>query len=247
MSKKLDLKEAITKGLVAQPQTKPPDIAEAIAKLSKLLEVFPDQREAIIVLGRLYERQGERRKAVAVLQKGLDAMKRGSTSDVDRSAVNYNLACYHCLLAKDAAGAERDLLLKQTYDYLRESIRLDPSNAKEAATDEDFGFVGDAPEFAQILTAAGATPPQPPVATNDSYTTPQNTPLNVPAPGLLINDTSPRGRPLKATQVTGPTYGNLILYTDGAFIYTPKNNYVGPDNFTYKASDGIRRATQPSR
>ena len=183
MSKKLDLKEAITKGLVAcSPETKHPDIAEAIAKLSKLLEVFPDQREAIIVLGRLYERQGERRKAVAVLQKGLDAMKRGSTSDVDRSAVNYNLACYHCLLAKDAAGAERDLLLKQTYDYLRESIRLDPSNAKEAATDEDFGFVWDAPEFAQILTAARATSPQPPVATNDSYTTSQNTPLNVLLP-----------------------------------------------------------------
>jgi tetratricopeptide (TPR) repeat protein len=240
MSKKLDLKEAVTKGMIAcTREPNHPDIAEAITKLSKLLEVFPAQREAIVVLGRLYRRTGDLTKAIAVLQQGLDAMKRVTTSDADRSGVNYNLACYHCLLSKTATGAERDRLLTQAFDYLRESIRLDPSNAKDAATDEDFGLIWGAPEFAQILTAAGATPPRPPVATNDNYTTPQNTPLNVPAPGLLSNDSSPRGQPLRAIQVTGPAHGTLALQSDGAFIYTPNNNYVGPDNFTYKTSDGI--------
>ncbi|MCP4432697.1 MAG: hypothetical protein GY806_17120, partial [Gammaproteobacteria bacterium] len=35
-----------------------------------------------------------------------------------------------------------------------------------------------------------------------------------------------------------PTNGTLHLSTDGGFNYIPFTDYIGPDSFTYKASDG---------
>jgi VCBS repeat-containing protein len=85
------------------------------------------------------------------------------------------------------------------------------------------------------ITSANA----PPVATNDMYNTSANTPLSVPAPGVLDNDTDPEGSPLTAQLATGPSYGTLTLNTDGSFIYTPSVGYGGSDSFTYQADDGI--------
>jgi minor extracellular serine protease Vpr len=74
-----------------------------------------------------------------------------------------------------------------------------------------------------------------PVAQDDHYTTPVNTPLNVPAPGVLANDVGPGLTDLKiATDpVSGPTHGSVTLYGDGSFIYIPDAGYVGPDSFVY--------------
>jgi len=77
-----------------------------------------------------------------------------------------------------------------------------------------------------------------PVAVNDSYTTLEDTALNVPANGVLANDTDVDGNPLTAVLVTGPTHGTLTLNANGSFLYTPTNNYNGPDSFTYRANDG---------
>ena len=79
----------------------------------------------------------------------------------------------------------------------------------------------------------------PPVATNDAYTTPENTPLTVVAPGVLANDTDANGDPLTAVPGPGPSNGALALNADGSFTYTPNLNYHGPDSFTYTASDGL--------
>jgi hypothetical protein len=43
---------------------------------------------------------------------------------------------------------------------------------------------------------------------------------------------------LMAQLVTGPEHGSLTLHDDGSFEYTPDEGYVGPDSFTYVASDG---------
>ena len=43
---------------------------------------------------------------------------------------------------------------------------------------------------------------------------------------------------LMAELVDGPDHGDLILYDDGSFEYTPEAGYFGQDTFTYKASDG---------
>src|SRR5207248_2070393 len=77
-----------------------------------------------------------------------------------------------------------------------------------------------------------------PVANNDNYTTPQNTQLVVPAPGVLGNDVDPDNNPMLASKVTDPAHGTLTLNADGGFTYTPTTGYVGGDSFTYKAYDG---------
>ena len=77
-----------------------------------------------------------------------------------------------------------------------------------------------------------------PVATDDSYSTNEDTPLTITAPGVLDNDTDADLEPLTAVLVTGPSNGGLTLNSDGSFTYTPNADYVGDDNFTYHANDG---------
>ncbi len=78
-----------------------------------------------------------------------------------------------------------------------------------------------------------------PVATADSYTTPFNTALTVPAAsGVLSNDNSPLGLPLGAVLTAGPAHGTITLYGDGAFTYTPNAGFAGADAFSYRANDG---------
>src|SRR5262249_48608969 len=77
-----------------------------------------------------------------------------------------------------------------------------------------------------------------PVAANDSYTTPEDTALPEPAPGVLGNDTDIDSMPLTAVVVAGPAAGGLMLNAAGSLTYTPAANYNGPDSFTYKANDG---------
>ncbi|MGE4070425.1 MAG: Ig-like domain-containing protein [Lysobacterales bacterium] len=79
---------------------------------------------------------------------------------------------------------------------------------------------------------------RPPVAVNDSYTTLEDTALNVAAPGVLGNDSDPDGDPITAQLVSGPSKGTLTLNANGSFSYTPNANANGPDTFTYNAFDG---------
>jgi VCBS repeat-containing protein len=77
-----------------------------------------------------------------------------------------------------------------------------------------------------------------PSATGDSYSTDEDTPLTVAAPGVLGNDSDVDGDPLAAALVSGPAHGTLALNADGSFTYTPLANFFGSDSFTYRASDG---------
>ena len=85
----------------------------------------------------------------------------------------------------------------------------------------------------------GFVPPNSaPVATADSYTTPQDTTLNVAAPGVLGNDTDADSDTLTAVKVSDPAHGTLTLGTAGDVTYVPTAGYNGPDSFTYTANDG---------
>ncbi len=79
-----------------------------------------------------------------------------------------------------------------------------------------------------------------PVATDDSYTTNEDTILTVDtASGVLANDNdSVEGSPLTTVLVSDVSSGTLTLNTNGSFTYTPNANYNGPDSFTYQANDG---------
>jgi VCBS repeat-containing protein len=79
----------------------------------------------------------------------------------------------------------------------------------------------------------------PPTAVDDSYSTDEDTVLNVPAAGVLDNDVDDGLiAPLTASLVTATANGTLVLNADGSFSYTPNLDYNGPDSFTYLANDG---------
>jgi VCBS repeat-containing protein len=77
-----------------------------------------------------------------------------------------------------------------------------------------------------------------PTATDDAYSTAEDTALTVAAPGVLANDTDPDGDTLSAVAGSGPSHGTLSRNADGSFTYTPAADYTGSDSFTYRASDG---------
>ncbi|MDX1902943.1 MAG: gliding motility-associated C-terminal domain-containing protein, partial [Thermonemataceae bacterium] len=81
------------------------------------------------------------------------------------------------------------------------------------------------------------TPPYlPPVAGDDTATTP----INQPITGTLIGgDSSPIGLPLTYTPGTFPTQngGTVVINPDGSYTYTPPANFVGTDCFTYTVCD----------
>ncbi|MES2789344.1 MAG: Ig-like domain-containing protein [Planctomycetota bacterium] len=79
----------------------------------------------------------------------------------------------------------------------------------------------------------------PPVAVNDSYTTDEDTPLTITAPGLLSNDSDVDGNPIVSLNAfQGPAHGTVTVNLDGSFTYTPGLNYHGPDSFGYFVTDG---------
>jgi VCBS repeat-containing protein len=77
-----------------------------------------------------------------------------------------------------------------------------------------------------------------PVATDDAFNTPEDTPLSVLIPGLLGNDTDVDGDALTALLVSGPAHGSVTLNPDGSFAYTPAPKFLGADAFTYQVTDG---------
>ncbi|MDF1520338.1 MAG: Ig-like domain-containing protein [Brevefilum sp.] len=74
----------------------------------------------------------------------------------------------------------------------------------------------------------------PPQATDDYYEADENTELVVPAPGVLENDTD--DDPLDtliADLLDEPEHGLVVLNKDGSFSYTPDEDFLGEDSFTY--------------
>ena len=76
------------------------------------------------------------------------------------------------------------------------------------------------------------------MAVDNAYTTAEDTPLVVAAPGVLGNDTDPDGDSLTVTGNTDPTNGTVTVNPNGSLTYTPDPNYNGLDSFTYDISDG---------
>jgi hypothetical protein len=100
------------------------------------------------------------------------------------------------------------------------------------------------PEAIASVTITVTPVNDPPTAVADSFTALKDRTLNVGAPGVLINDSDVDGDLLTAVKVTSPSHGVATLASDGSFSYTPKAGYVGPDAFSYKASDGTALSSQ---
>jgi len=63
-----------------------------------------------------------------------------------------------------------------------------------------------------------------PVAVNDSFTTAEDTTLNVVASGVLSNDTDVDGDTLSAVLVSGPANGSLTLNTNQRYYCNVRAN-----------------------
>ncbi|MES2753917.1 MAG: Ig-like domain-containing protein [Pseudomonadota bacterium] len=84
----------------------------------------------------------------------------------------------------------------------------------------------------QTITVIITNPP--PVATNDSATTPEDTPITI---AVLLNDSDPDGDPLDITAATA-LHGSVAVNPDGTLTYTPNPDYNGTDTISYIVSDG---------
>ena len=77
-----------------------------------------------------------------------------------------------------------------------------------------------------------------PTAVADSYSTDEDTPLNIPANGVLGNDSDVDGDTLTVQSHTAASNGTVVVNGDGSFSYTPNADYNGSDSFTYTVTDG---------
>ncbi len=79
-----------------------------------------------------------------------------------------------------------------------------------------------------------------PAGVTDDYVVRLDVPLIQPAAtGVLANDSDAEGDTMTVQLVATTTHGVLALSADGSFTYTPATGYLGPDSFTYRASDGL--------
>lgn len=74
----------------------------------------------------------------------------------------------------------------------------------------------------------------PPVALDDMAETPLNTPVIIP---VLDNDTDPDGDAVTPVWLSFPAYGVAGLNPDNTVTYTPDENFIGNDYFSYIICD----------
>lgn len=67
----------------------------------------------------------------------------------------------------------------------------------------------------------------------DLYSTPVDTPVDIAAPGILLNDAADDS--IGARLVTGPLHGEVDLSTDGSLFYMPDVGFEGRDSLSYVA------------
>jgi ELWxxDGT repeat protein/VCBS repeat-containing protein len=80
----------------------------------------------------------------------------------------------------------------------------------------------------------------PPVAAGDVYTAVIGAPLTVDVTdGVLINDADADDVALTASIVSQPAQGNVVLGSDGSFVYTPAVGTTANQSFVYRVSDGF--------
>lgn len=101
--------------------------------------------------------------------------------------------------------------------------------------DDTAGNIGTLQCWWLLITASITAP----TSLDDTYTARLDTPLIVPAPGVLANDDTNDGGAMTAAVVGHPSHGTLTFSSDGGFTYIPESGYLGPDVFSYRATNSI--------
>ncbi|MCV0392968.1 MAG: cadherin-like domain-containing protein [Nitrosopumilus sp.] len=93
--------------------------------------------------------------------------------------------------------------------------------------------------FAVLISgtfSSGLAFAQDPIANDDSITILENTPIIIP---VLANDVDVDGDLLTIISVIQPFSGSVLILSSSTQVeYTPNNNFVGNDTFSYVVSDG---------
>lgn len=144
--------------------------------------------------------------------------------------------------AAHTAGAVA-LLLELRAD-LHSSGQLTPETIRQLLTLTAINVGAPGPDLASghglidVFAAASLLQVEPPFAEVDAYAMVKGESLSVIAPGVLVNDTDQDVPGLIAEVWTEPANGDLVLQTDGSFVYTPNAGFSGEDSFAYVANDG---------
>jgi len=86
--------------------------------------------------------------------------------------------------------------------------------------------------------------PVPPVANNDTASTDAGLPVVI---NVQANDTSNQTiDPTSIAITTNPTQGTIVVNKDGTLAYTPNNNFVGTDTFTYTVANNDGTTSDPA-
>lgn len=85
----------------------------------------------------------------------------------------------------------------------------------------------------------GAGLNQAPIGTSTSITTASNTAFRG---NLEANDANGNNLTF-AAGTTAAAHGTVVINSDGSYVYTPTNGYVGPDSFSFTANDGTANST----
>jgi hypothetical protein len=87
------------------------------------------------------------------------------------------------------------------------------------------------------VTLVYPTPSLPPVATADTFSTPEDTSLLI---AIAVNDYDPKGGGVDVTRLLSqPRHGIATLGNDDTVLYAPTADFSGTDTFTYELCDEL--------
>ncbi|MBK8284812.1 MAG: tandem-95 repeat protein [Ahniella sp.] len=113
------------------------------------------------------------------------------------------------------------------------TIRYTP-NANFVGTDTFTYTISDGRNGTATAAVTVAVQDNPPVAVNDSASTPSATPVTL---NVLANDSDPQNDPLSLVSTATPANGSVTFSANGSVTYTPNAGFSGVDTFNYTVRD----------
>lgn len=149
------------------------------------------------------------------------------------------------VLANDTDGDDDPLTVSLVTGTTNGTVTLDEDGGFTYVPDADFNGTDtftyaasdgvDSDTATVTITVISVN--DPPVANDESYSTPFETALVTTAlDGVLANDSDAEG-PVTALVVVEPNHGVLEFESDGSFVYTPDDGFAGTDSFMYAVQD----------